>query len=68
MFVNDLSNVEGVRVVIEEIREMDVQLVAVGFGEQASQNELENITERDALHFEEFESARTLGTAVIQGN
>lgn len=68
MFVNDLSNVEGVRVVIEEIREMDVQLVAVGFGEQASQNELENITERDALHFEEFESVRTLGTAVIQGN
>lgn len=68
MFVNDLSNVEGVRVVIEEIREMDVQLVAVGFGEQASQNELENITEGDALHFEEFESARTLGTAVIQGN
>ena len=54
--------------VIEEIREMDVQLVAVGFGEQANLNELENITERDALHFEEFESARTLGTAVIQGN
>ena len=68
MFVNDLSNGEGFRVVIEEIREMDVQLVAVGFGEQANLNELENITERDALHFEEFESARTLGTAVIQGN
>lgn len=66
MFVNDLNNVEGVQDVIGEIQGMDVRLVAVGFGDQANLNQLEKITKRDALHFEEFESARTVGTAIVQ--
>ncbi|PFX26324.1 Short transient receptor potential channel 4 [Stylophora pistillata] len=66
VFVNDLNNVEGVQDVIGEIQGMDVRLVAVGFGDQANLNQLEKITKRDALHFEEFESARTVGTAIVQ--
>lgn len=69
MFVNDLRgvNVDSVREKMEEIKEMGVRLVIVGFGERAKQSELENITRENALHFEEFELARTLGTAIIQG-
>ena len=67
MFVNDLRNADGVREVIEDMKEMGVQLVAVGFGEQAKLSQLEEIAEKNALHFEEFESARSLGTAIVQG-
>ncbi|KAL9984404.1 hypothetical protein ACROYT_G006692 [Oculina patagonica] len=68
VFVNDLRgvNVDSVREKMEEIKEMGVRLVIVGFGERAKQSELENITRENALHFEEFELARTLGTAIIQ--
>ena len=66
MFVDYLTS--DVREKIEEIKKMGVRLVSVGFGDQAKLSELEKkITEENALHFEEFESARTLGTAIIQG-
>lgn len=67
MFVDDLTNMPGVREQMKEIKEMDVEVVTVGFGEKAKQSQLEKIMEGNALHFEEFEFARTVGTAIIQG-
>lgn len=67
VFVDDLRSVDGVLEKMEDIREMGVQVVTVGLGEQAKQSELEKITKGNALHFEEFELAKTLGTALIQG-
>ena len=52
--------IDSIHEKMEEIREMGVRLVTVGFGEQAKQSELENIAKENALHFEEFELASTL--------
>ena len=68
MLVDDLTNVPGVCEPIMEIKEMGVKVVTVGFGENAKQSQLEKIMVENALHFEEFEFARTVGTAIIQGN
>ena len=67
MFVDDVTNVLGVCEQMKEIKEMGVKVVTVGFGEKAKQSQLEEIMEENALHFEEFEFARTVGTAIIQG-
>lgn len=67
MFVDDLTNVSGVCEQVKEIKEMGVKVVTVGFGEKAKQSQLEEIMEENALYFEEFELARTVGTAIIQG-
>ena len=74
LFLNDsLSMVKanaGSPRLLEEIKEMKVNIVPVGIGEHAKLSELIKMVTKDgtARHFGEFESHETLGTAVIQGN
>ena len=46
---------------------MGVKVVTVGFGENAKQSQLEKNMAENALHFEEFEFAKTVGAAILQG-
>ena len=73
LFLNDsLSMVKAnaESPLLEEIKEMKVNIVPVGIGEHAKLSELIKMATKDgtARHFGEFESHETLGTAVIQGN
>ena len=54
---------------LDELKELGVQLVPVGVGEHAKLSELNKIASEDviALHYGEYQSPRTLGTAIIQG-
>ncbi|RMX45056.1 hypothetical protein pdam_00011500 [Pocillopora damicornis] len=54
---------------VEDIKDMQVNIVPVGIGENAKLSELKWMATKDgtALHFGEYESPETLGTAVIQG-
>ncbi|CAH3122215.1 unnamed protein product [Pocillopora meandrina] len=73
LFLNDsLSMVKastGSPQLIEEIKEMNINIFPVGIGEHAKLSELIKMATKDgtARHFGEFESHETLGTAVIQG-
>ena len=74
VFVNDTLNMVGARdkpltPLLDELKELGVQLVPVGVGEHAKLSELNKIASEDvtALHYGEYESPRTLGTAIIQG-
>ena len=55
---------------VKDIKDMQVNIVPVGIGENAKLSELKRMATKDgtALHFGEYESPETLGTAVIQGN
>ena len=55
---------------VKDIKDMQVNIVPVGIGENAKLSELKKMVTKDgtALHFGEYESPETLGTAVIQGN
>lgn len=75
VFVNDTLNMVSARgkplePLLDELKELGVKLVPVGVGEHAKLSELNKIASNDvtALHYGEYESPRTLGTAVIQGN
>ena len=73
LFLNDsLSMVKAnaESPLLEDIKEMKVNIVPVGIGEHAKLSELIKMATKDgtARHFGEFESHETLGTAVIQGN
>ena len=59
MFVDDLTNAPGIWEPIKEIKDMGVKVVTVGFGENAKQSQLEKNMAENALHFEEFEFAKT---------
>ena len=54
---------------VEDIKDMQVNIVPVGIGENAKLSQLKWMATKDgtALHFGEYESPETLGTAVIQG-
>ena len=54
----------------KNIKDMQVNIVPVGIGENAKLSELKKMVTKDgtALHFGEYESHETLGRAVIQGN
>ena len=67
MFVDDLTNAPGIWEPIKEIKDMGVKVVTVGFGENAKQSQLEKNMAENALHFEEFEFAKTVGAAILQG-
>ena len=64
------ANTEELSSLVEEIKDMQVNIVIVGIGEYAKLSELNKMATKDgtARHFGEFESHETLGTAVIQGN
>ena len=74
VFVNDTLNMVGARdkpltPLLDELKELCVQLVPVGVGEHAKLSELNKIASQGvtALHYGEYESPRTLGTAITQG-
>lgn len=74
VFVNDTLNMVGTRdkpltSLLDEFKELGVQLVPVGVGDHAKLSELNKIASEEvtALHYGEYESPRTLGTAIIQG-
>lgn len=74
VFVNDTLNMVGARdkpltALLDELKELGVQLLPVGVGEHAKLSELNKIASEDvtALHYGEYESPKTLGTAIIQG-
>lgn len=75
LFLNDkLSMVKAqdkhLKHLLEELNTMHVKIVPVGIGEYAKLSELNGIASKHvtARHFGEYESPKTLGTAVIQGN
>ena len=74
LFLNDSlsmvkANTETLQSLVKEIEDMQVNIVPVGIGECAKLSELNKMATKDgtALHFGEYESPETLGTAVIQG-
>jgi len=74
VFVNGTLDMVGARdkplnPLLDELKKFGVKLVPVGVGEHAKLSELNKIASDDvtALHYGEYESPRTLGTAVIQG-
>ena len=74
VFVNDTLNMVGARdkpltPLLDELKKLGVQLVPVGVGEHVKLSELNKIASENvtALHYGEYESPRTLGTAIIQG-
>ena len=75
VFVNDTLKLVGARdrpltPLLDELKELGVKLVPVGVGEHPKLSELSEIASEGvaALHYGEYESPRTLGRAVIQGN
>ena len=65
-----MEKTEKLQDLVEDIKDMQVNIVPVGIGENAKLSELKKMATKDgtALHFGEYESPETLGTAVIQGN
>ena len=65
-----MEKTEKLQDLVEDIKDMQVNIVPVGIGENAKLSELKKMVTKDgtALHFGEYESPETLGTAVIQGN
>ena len=65
-----MEKTEKLQDLVEDIKDMQVNIVPVGIGENAKLSELKWMATKDgtALHFGEYESPETLGTAVIQGN
>ena len=55
--------------IIEEFKQLGVQTVSVGIGDEARLPELKKIARKNttALHFGEYEAPKTIGKAVIQG-
>ncbi|XP_058950960.2 uncharacterized protein [Pocillopora verrucosa] len=64
-----MEKTEKLQDLVEDIKDMQVNIVPVGIGEDAKLSELKKMATKDgtALHFGEYESPETLGTAVIQG-
>ena len=64
-----MEKTEKLQDLVEDIKDMQVNIVPVGIGENAKLSELKWMATKDgtALHFGEYESPETLGTAVIQG-
>ena len=65
-----MEKTEKLQDLVEDIKDMQVNIVPVGIGENAKLSQLKWMATKDgtALHFGEYESPETLGTAVIQGN
>ena len=55
--------------IIEEFKQLGVQTVSVGIGDEAKLPELKKIASKNttALHFGEYEAPRTIGKAIIRG-
>ena len=54
---------------VNEIKDLGVQIIPVGIGEHAKLSDLEQIASKSipALHFGEYEAPKTLGVAIVQG-
>ena len=65
-----MEKTEKLQDLVKDIKDMQVNIVPVGIGENAKLSQLKWMATKDgtALHFGEYESPETLGTAVIQGN
>ena len=65
-----VEKTEKLQRLVKDVKDMQVNIVPVGIGENAKLSELKMMVTKDgtALHFGEYESHETLGRAVIQGN
>ena len=65
-----MEKTEKLQDLVEDIKDMQVNIFPVGIGENAKLSELNKMASKGstARHFGEYESPETLGTAVIQGN
>ena len=65
-----VEKTEKLQRLVKDVKDMQVNIVPVGIGENVKLSELKKMVTKDgtALHFGEYESPETLGTAVIQGN
>ena len=65
-----VEKTEKLQRLVKDVKDMQVNIVPVGIGENAKLSQLKWMATKDgtALHFGEYESPETLGTAVIQGN
>ena len=65
-----MANIKALPSLVKEIEDMLVNIVPVGIGACAKLPELNKMATKNgtARHFGEYESAETLGKAVIQGN
>ncbi|RMX45042.1 hypothetical protein pdam_00011498 [Pocillopora damicornis] len=64
-----VEKTEKLQRLVKDVKDMQVNIVPVGIGENAKLSELKMMVTKDgtALHFGEYESHETLGRAVIQG-